>query len=98
MAQRDLPATVDKILSVTGAKQLAYVGHSQGCEIAIAQLSRDPILASKVKLFVGLAPATYLGDVKSPVRYLAPYANDIVVSRQTLPTSIFTEHCKLSRG
>ena len=80
MAQYDLPATVDKILSVTGATQLSYVGHSQGCEIAIAQLSRDPSLASKIKLFVGLAPATYLGDVKSPIRYLAPYSKDLMVS------------------
>ena len=79
MAEYDLPATVDKILSVTGAQQIFYIGHSQGCEIAIAQLSKDADLARKIKLFVGLAPATYLGHVKSPIRYLAPFAKDIQV-------------------
>ena len=79
MAAYDLPATVDKILSVTGAQQVFYVGHSQGCEIAIAELSRDPDFASKIKLFVGLAPATYLGDVKSPLIKLLPYAKDLEV-------------------
>ena len=79
MAEYDLPATVDKILSVTGAKQISYVGHSQGCEIAFAQLSRDTDLASKIKLFVALAPATYLGHVKSPIRLLVPFADELAV-------------------
>ena len=79
MAAYDLPATVDKILSVTGAQQVFYVGHSQGCEIAIAELSRDPDFASKIKLFVGLAPATYLGDIKSPLIKLLPYAKELEV-------------------
>ena len=80
MAEYDLPATVDKILSITGAQQIYYVGHSQGCEIAFAQLSRDAELANKIKLFVGLAPATYLGHMKSPIRLLAPYAKDLEVN------------------
>ena len=80
MAEYDLPATVDKILSITGAQQIFYVGHSQGCEIALAQLSRDADLAKKIKLFVGLAPASYLGDMKSPIRLLVPYAHDLEVS------------------
>lgn len=84
MAQYDLPATVNKILKVTGATKISYVGHSQGCEIAIAQLSRDQDLARKIKIFVGLAPATYLNDVKSPVRLLAPYSKDIEVSLTTI--------------
>ena len=79
MAWYDLPATVDKILSITGATQLSYVGHSQGCEIAIAQLSRDPVLSKKINIFIGLAPATYLGDLKSPIKYLAPYTKYLEV-------------------
>ena len=80
MAAYDLPATVDKILAVTGAQQLFYVGHSQGGEIAFAQLSRDQDLASKIKLFVGLAPATYCGNAKSPLRFIAPFARDLEAS------------------
>ena len=81
MAKFDLPATVDKILSVTGAKQLFYVGHSQGGGIGLAQLSQDPVFASKIKLYVGLAPAAYIGDVKSPVRLLMPFALDLMVTK-----------------
>ena len=80
MATYDLPATVDKILSVTGVQQIFYVGHSEGGEIAFAQFSIDQTLASKIKLFVGLAPATYCGDVKSPIKKIVPYAEDLEVS------------------
>ena len=79
MAKFDLPAIVDKILSVTGAQQLFYVGHSQGTEIAFAQLSRDPVFASKVKMFVALAPAVYIAHVKTPLIILKPFAKDMEV-------------------
>lgn len=77
MAAYDLPATVDKVLAVTGATQLAYVGHSQGTEIAFARLSRDKDLAKKIRIFVALAPVAYLKHLKSPIRLLAPFSKDL---------------------
>lgn len=79
----DLPATVNKILGVTGAKQLFFVGYSQGGLIGYTQLVRDPDLASKVKLFVALAPSVYLDAIKGPFRLLAHYSKDIDVSSVT---------------
>ena len=80
MARYDLTATINTILNVTGADSLSYVGHSQGTEIMFARLSEDPDLAARVRLFVALAPVAYLDGVISPIRYLAPFANDLEVS------------------
>lgn len=77
MARYDLPATIKTILGVTGADSLSYVGHSQGTETMFARLSQDKDLAVQVRLFVALAPVAYLDGVISPIRYLAPFANDI---------------------
>ena len=79
MARYDLPATVDYILRATSAKQLIYIGHSQGGEIAFAALSENPDLQSKVKAFVALAPAVYLGHMTSPLKYLVPLEGSIEV-------------------
>ena len=84
MAKFDLPAIVDKIQTVTGAQQIFYVGHSQGTEIAFAQLSRDSVFASKVKMFVALAPAVYMAHVKTPLKLLMPFAKDMEVTLMLL--------------
>ena len=84
MARYDLPATIKKILDVSGADSLSYVGHSQGTEIMFARLSGDNDLAAQIRLFVALAPAAYLDGVISPIRYLAPFANDLEVSGDKL--------------
>ena len=77
MAHYDMPATVDKIHAVIGAKQIYYVGHSQGTMIAFAGLSENKDLASKIKLFVALAPAAYLGHLKSPIRLLTTLPDNV---------------------
>ena len=81
MGEYDLPATIDKVLSVSGQSSLVYIGYSQGSQIALAEYSVNKTVASKVKLFVSFAPATYMGHVKSPIRLLAPYVKDIGVGR-----------------
>lgn len=51
-------------MGYTGQKQLFYVGHSEGTTQAFAGFT-DPSVASKVKLFVALAPVAYAGDISS---------------------------------
>lgn len=80
MAKYDLPASVNTALQVSGASDLVYVGHSQGTQIAFAQLSTDRDLSQKIKLFVALAPIAYIGNIKSPISKLAPYASEIQVT------------------
>ena len=86
MAKYDLPATIKKILDVTGAESLSYVGYSQGTGIMFARLSQDKGIAAQIRLFVALAPVAYLDDVISPIRYLAPFANDLEVGEYIFDT------------
>ena len=80
MALHDLPATVDKILQITGAKELFYVGHSQGGGIGYAAFSALPDLASKIKMFAPLAPAVYIQHMTSPLKDFAPFTKELIVS------------------
>jgi len=61
MGSIDLPTQIDYILSVTGHKQISYIGHSEGTTQAFAGFA-DTALAAKVNLFVALAPVAYVGD------------------------------------
>ena len=94
MARYDLPAMVDYALAVSGARQVFYVGHSQGGGIGIAQLSQDPVFASKVKMYVGLAPGVYMDSVKSPISLLMPYMEDIEVRPKNMCVSCFSSEKK----
>ncbi|CAL8309903.1 unnamed protein product [Boreogadus saida] len=71
MAQKDLPAMVDYILKITSQEKIFYMGHSQGTTIAFLAFSSMPELASKIKLFVGLAPVATVAFAKSPLTKLS---------------------------
>ena len=83
MALHDLPATVDKVLDISGADDLFYVGHSQGGAIGYAGLSANAALASKVKMFAALAPAVYLNHMTSPIRFVTPLSQVLYVRIDT---------------
>lgn len=61
MAAYDLPAMINFVLNFTNQNQLFYVGHSQGTLIGFAESKMD--LASKIRLFVGLAPVATVGHL-----------------------------------
>ncbi|CAJ1081319.1 gastric triacylglycerol lipase isoform X2 [Xyrichtys novacula] len=71
MALKDLPAVVDYILKVTSQEQIYYIGHSQGTTIAFIAFSTLPDLASKIKLFFGLAPVATVEFTGSPMTKLS---------------------------
>ncbi|XP_041671349.1 gastric triacylglycerol lipase isoform X2 [Cheilinus undulatus] len=71
MALKDLPTAVDYILKVTGQEQIYYIGHSQGTTIGFMAFSTLPELASKVKLFVALAPVATVEFTESPMTKLS---------------------------
>jgi len=66
-AMHDLPTMIEYVLSFTGNSSLSYVGFSQGTAQAFAAFSINPQLASKIKIFVALAPATRVNELKNPV-------------------------------
>ncbi|XP_037319553.1 gastric triacylglycerol lipase isoform X1 [Pungitius pungitius] len=71
MALLDLPAVVNHILKETGQNQISYIGHSQGTTIAFIAFSSLPELASKIKLFVGLAPVATVSFTSSAMTKLS---------------------------
>jgi len=71
MAAKDIPAVIEYIKQQTGVEQLHYAGHSQGTMIAFAGFSQNQELAKSIKKFYGLAPVAYLGNMESPLKYLA---------------------------
>lgn len=48
MAELDMPAIIDAILSRTGFKNLHYVGHSRGTTVMFALLASQPEYNDKV--------------------------------------------------
>ncbi|CAN7988476.1 unnamed protein product [Ixodes hexagonus] len=76
MIKYDLPAMLDFVLSHTAEKEIFYVGHSQGTLMLFGLLSEQPEYSKKIKLFSALGPVTTVGYMTSPVRYLAPFAED----------------------
>lgn len=73
MARYDLPAVIDFALATSQHSTVTYVGHSQGGMMGFAAFSHwNKDYASKVDLFIGLAPACYVGHTTSfLVRLLA---------------------------
>lgn len=91
MALIDLPTVIDYILNVTDQEQLVYAGHSMGTTIGFAMLSELPEYNKKVKAFMALAPVATVSYITSPIKYLAPFANDIGVriSTQVIKSDLF---------
>jgi len=66
-AMSDLPSMIEYVLSFTGSPSLSYIGFSQGTAQAFAAFSINSKLASKINIFVALAPATKVNELKNPV-------------------------------
>lgn len=70
---KDLPAMIDYILKETGSEKLHYVGHSQGATTFLVLNSMQPDYGQKtIKSAHLLAPACFLGNIRSEFRALAP--------------------------
>lgn len=65
MGVNDLPALTSRVLSETGFKKLALVGHSQGTTETFVALAKEqrPDLGDKISVFCALAPAVYAGPL-----------------------------------
>ncbi|XP_049915586.1 gastric triacylglycerol lipase [Epinephelus moara] len=100
MALKDLPAVINYVLKVTSQEQIYYVGHSQGTTIAFIAFSTLPELASKIKMFFGLAPvatASFTESAMTKLTFLPEFLIWEVFGRQDfLPQSHmiewFSEH------
>ncbi|XP_065317697.1 gastric triacylglycerol lipase-like [Gordionus sp. m RMFG-2023] len=71
IAQYDLPAVINFIISMAKRDYIYYVGHSQGSMTAFAHFSQNPGISSKVKTLFALSPLAYVKNIKSPLRLFA---------------------------
>ena len=84
MARYDLPAMLKFVMNKTSQSSLYYVGHSQGTLMAFAEFSRNKELAKSVKKFYALAPVATVGNMTSPIKYLAAFTPEIQVSNVSI--------------
>lgn len=80
MGVRDLPVVlsfVGKMTNQTG--NIIYVGHSMGTTMFFVYASMYGNATNMVKMMVALAPVAFTAAVRSPIKYLAPWTNDINV-------------------
>lgn len=61
----DLPAMIDYILEKTQNQQIHYIGHSQGTTTLLVLLSEKPEYNNKLQSAHLLAPAAFMGHMKS---------------------------------
>uniref|UniRef100_T1H449 AB hydrolase-1 domain-containing protein n=1 Tax=Megaselia scalaris TaxID=36166 RepID=T1H449_MEGSC len=61
----DLPAMIDYILEKTQNQQIHYIGHSQGTTTLLVLLSEKPEYNKKLQSAHLLAPAAFMGHMKS---------------------------------
>jgi len=66
IAQFDVPAVIDAVLSWTGKSKVIYVGHSQGSTTMFALLSTQPSYNDKISIFAALAPVTFFSNSTGP--------------------------------
>ena len=83
MGEFDLPAMINKVLETTREEQLVYIGHSMGATGFLAMAAFKPQMQSKILQANLLAPAAFMEHIRSPVRIIAPYANEIKVYLKT---------------
>ena len=82
MGKYDLPAAFDKVRNVTYAEKLTYIGHSMGTTMFWVGLQENPELEDQVEQMIGLGPVAKVSHMKSPLRHLAPWINQIEVQLQ----------------
>ncbi|ODM99120.1 Lipase 3 [Orchesella cincta] len=68
MGVGDVPAVVDKIISVSGNEKILFVAHSMGTTEYFVALSEVPSLNDKLIAAVLLAPAAYMGHATNVLR------------------------------
>jgi len=83
LALYDIPSMLQYVLTQTRASRISYIGFSQGSGQAFAALGINSDLASKVNLFVALAPCTTVNGLHNRI------ARSLTISRPQLVFLLF---------
>merc|ERR1712037_658872 len=77
MSKYDLPSQLNYVLESTKKEKILYVGHSMGTTTYMAMNSMDQSWGDKVELAVFLAPVAYVGHMRTPLKLLAPFSDQV---------------------
>ena len=83
MGKYDIPAMIDKILEKTGQEKIFYIGHSMGTTGFMAMANDRPQYQEHIHMATFLAPVAFVEHMASPLRYLAPFVNEVEVKNVT---------------
>eukprot|EP01113_Clastostelium_recurvatum_P043213 TRINITY_DN7101_c0_g1_i1.p1 TRINITY_DN7101_c0_g1~~TRINITY_DN7101_c0_g1_i1.p1 ORF type:complete len:484 (-),score=119.34 TRINITY_DN7101_c0_g1_i1:81-1532(-) len=94
LACYDVPAMIDHILQRNGGAGLTLIGFSQGTAQSWAALSSSPRVASKVRLFIALAPVATVHGFSNPLidsvaRTRPDFISLLFGKRAFLPITVF---------
>lgn len=96
MAIYDLPGVLSFIGNYTNQTgEIIYIGHSMGTTMFFAYSSTHAKAPDTVKMMVALAPVAFMSDVRSPIKYIAPWANDIEWLAQYFGINEFLPNSKI---
>jgi len=77
MGQFDLPAMLLYVRELTGLQKIFYVGHSMGTTAFWVMVNRHPEMNRMIELMVGMAPVASSTNMYSPIKYIAPVADQV---------------------
>ena len=85
-------------MELTKQPTLSYVGHSQGTLTFFIAMETNPELNSKINQMYALAPVTTVANARSPIRLIAPYADNVeVIKMEPLKIHTFFKDINNSR-
>ncbi|KAK8398846.1 hypothetical protein O3P69_004144 [Scylla paramamosain] len=77
VARYDIPAMLAYVKKTSGSAQVSYVGHSMGASLLFVSLHYFPIMNTWLHGVASMAPAAYMHHKEGPLRYVAPFIEDI---------------------
>ncbi|KAL0127522.1 hypothetical protein PUN28_003063 [Cardiocondyla obscurior] len=77
MGVYDLPAMISYITHMTSQPLHSYIGHSMGTTASYVMVAERPEIAQMVRMIISLAPTAFVKHIKSPIRLLAPFAENL---------------------
>ncbi|CAG0896315.1 unnamed protein product [Darwinula stevensoni] len=77
MGEFDVPAMLDEILQTTGQDKLHYVGHSMGTIVFWVMSDMRPEYRDHILSMHGMGPVAKVHHMTSPIRLIAPFADQI---------------------
>jgi len=95
----DLPATIDKIITMTKQPKIQYIGHSQGSTSFFVMCSELPEYNEKVIFMQALSPTVYMQHTRSPVlKFLSLFKGKFGVSWKGQVSCKVLPNCACSLG